>query len=230
MRFSTVEWWHSGTALRPKLYRKTPNPKIDPEEEVKIILDLEAEMRVEFQRRGVQFITERMPADRWEWFFLMQHYSTPTRLLNWSDTALVALYFAVAKRAREGDKNVGHDAAVYMLDPWWLNEHSFKEVHIVARGYRADGVALPDWEKAQHYLTNTISMTMSWELSVRWPSTPSHFLRRPAAQRSCFTIFGREKDGLKYAVKLSEPRLVRFDVKEDSISKIRRGLRWAGIA
>jgi hypothetical protein len=59
---------------------------------------------------------------------------------------------------------------------------------------------------------------------------PSHFLRRLAAQRSCFTIFGREKDGLKYAARLSEPHLVRFDVKEGSIREIAQDLRWAGIA
>jgi hypothetical protein len=226
----SVAWWLSGTALRPKLYRKVPDPKLDLEKDVKMLLDLEAEMRVEFRRRGAQLVTERAPVDKWEWYFLMQHYSAPTRLLDWSDAALVGLYFAVAKRGREGDRNSGHDAAVYMLDPWWLNEHAFKEVIPVPEEYRSDGPALPDWEEAQHYLTK--DEFDNDELGAKCPLAidPSHFLRRLAAQRSCFTIFGREKDGLKYVARLSEPHLVRFDVKKESIGEIRQDLRWAGIA
>jgi len=43
-------------------------------------------------------ITEWRPENKWEWYFLMQHYGAPTRLLDWSDGALVlvALYFALA--------------------------------------------------------------------------------------------------------------------------------------
>ncbi len=214
--------WLPRTVLQPKLYRDSYDSNL--------ILDLEAEMRVEFRRRGSQLITERAPVDKWEWYFLMQHHGAPTRLLDWSDAALVGLYFAVSKRGRNGDSNADADAAVYMLDPYWLNEQAFKEVSHLADECRSLGPALPDWDEAEHYLTD--EEFDNDELGVKCPLAivPSHFLRRLAAQRSCFTIFGREKDGLKLVAESPDSHLVKFDVKKESIPEIIQDLRWAGIS
>jgi hypothetical protein len=208
----SIEWWTSGTALRPKLYRNSYDSKV--------ILNLEAEIRVEFRRRGAQLITERPPVDRWGRYFLMQHYGAPTRLLDWSDAALVALYFAVSMRGRNDDKNA--DAAVYMLDPWRLNEQAFKEAKPVADEYRSLGPALPDWDEVEPYLTDDEFDNDELVLECPLAISPSHFSRRFAAQRSCFTIFGREKDGMKRFAENLEPHLVRFDVKKEAISGLFR--------
>ena len=47
---------------------------------------------------------------------------------------------------------------------------------------------------------------------------------------SRFTIFGRERDGLKAVAKCSDSRLVKFDVKKEAIPDIKRDLRLAGIS
>ncbi|WP_323098239.1 FRG domain-containing protein [Intrasporangium sp. YIM S08009] len=53
----------------------------------------EGAMLKRFMQDAQSFLVEG-PADRWEWLFLAQHHGVPTRLLDWSENALIALYFA----------------------------------------------------------------------------------------------------------------------------------------
>jgi len=54
--------------------------------------------------------------DLFAWLFLMQHYRLPTRLLDWSESPLVALYFAIEDEARDEA-----DGALWALLPTRLN-------------------------------------------------------------------------------------------------------------
>lgn len=56
----------------------------------------------------------------WDWLFLMQHYSVPTRLMDWSEDALVALLFAINVKATP--EELAKDPAVWCLNPVKLNE------------------------------------------------------------------------------------------------------------
>src|ERR1700731_554408 len=89
--------------LSPKVYRK-PFKGAD-----------EDEIRLEFQSQAIQLLSGRAPSSKWDWYFLMQHHRVPTRLLDWTENSLVALFFAVQEEIDN------RDGAVWVLDPWWLS-------------------------------------------------------------------------------------------------------------
>lgn len=70
-----------------------------------------------FKSKGVKFFPDK--AGYYEWLFLMQHYGTPTRLLDWSENAFVAIAFATQYRNEE---HSAKDAVVWCLDPFKINE------------------------------------------------------------------------------------------------------------
>lgn len=70
--------------------------------------------------QDAQSILQEAPQSAWEWLFLAQHHGVPTRLLDWSENALVALYFAT-----EADVSLAGteppDGRVWIVMPTTLN-------------------------------------------------------------------------------------------------------------
>jgi hypothetical protein len=179
----------------------------------------EAEIRHEFQSRALELLSGHRPADKWEWYFLMQHYGVPTRLLDWTENPLVALYFAVEDKHEE---YAGRPAAVWVIDPWWLNRK-------LRRGI--EGPMLHDWSEADSFVRELenefagTSVTRALPAAIEAP----YIDRRMSAQGSRFIIFGSTHDFTKvHFVKEKDCRLIRITVSPESIQGIAQELEVCG--
>jgi len=209
-----AEW-----SLLPKLYRLNPDDDA---------LDIEHEIREEFATRSPALsdyvkLSEDSELYNWESYFVMQHYGAPTRLLDWTESSLVALYFAV--RANTGNFN----AAVWAIDAWWLNRNVVDADEVIPP---ADpGTTKSDRAKVSRWLPERFRKGKSGRVP-RLPVAvyPTHSMRRISAQRSCFTIHGDDRNGFETLIRgRRSPPLVKFEIPSWEILQIRRTLGACGI-
>ena len=144
----------------------------------------EKELRHEFQSAGIQLVGSAVLRTKWDWYFLMQHYGAPTRLLDWTINPLVALFFSLEDHIEEKRTS---DAAVWAIDPWWLNKRQFSG---------CDGPLLPDWGEANGLLPDLDRAFAGAKVWHQLPVAiePPHLDERLSAQGSRFVVFGKTKD------------------------------------
>lgn len=82
------------------------------------LLNRELNLIKRFIQLAIPQMTDAIPSSAagWEWVFLMQHHNVPTRLLDWSESPLAAVWFALSDPQTEKEA-----AAVWCLDPLALN-------------------------------------------------------------------------------------------------------------
>jgi hypothetical protein len=164
----------------------------------------------------------------------MQHHGVPTRLLDWSDGALIALHFAINDKPRPPKSG----SVIYVLNPYWLlDELDHHEDRVDAKKrWKSFTEKVKDesydgeWERL--YLPSDDDDAE--EALLRTPESPllwdsPHVTRRVAAQRSRFMIFGTDPLWLSNRLGKQDVRLTSITIPQTAISRIRQELRDAGV-
>jgi hypothetical protein len=79
------------------------------------LLSIERLLLHEFKRTNPLLIEAHRPMDDWDYLTLGQHFGLPTRLLDWSNNALTALWFATAENFDSRETTVSAYAVVWIL-------------------------------------------------------------------------------------------------------------------
>ncbi len=205
--------------LTPKLYRGDYG---DVEELYK--KDVEDEILEEFIVRA-PILSANIPAhnDKWGWLFLMQHFGAPTRLLDWTEGALLALCFAVK------DNNGENNAIVWALDPYELNKRVTKSEKDWIIPASAACVSKEELTLLNPWLP--VRLKEKKEALPEWPIAiyPSHTERRISTQWSCFTVHGSNPIGLDEPPFTSPNWLKKIIIPSEKVQLIRKELLNCGI-
>jgi len=209
----------SGYKLLPSLYRHSTKRTIDA------IARLERDTMIWFRQRSIPF-TAKSLADDWDALFYMQHYRAPTRLLDWSESPFVALYFALMSASFSTTKSgvtYKDDAAVWILEPVSWNRHALNH-----QSYDGGILVTKDTELISYQPAESFAKMNNHPVAM----FGAHNSPRIVAQRGVFTIFGQNvasmDDAFETAV-FPSTCLTKIIIEKHIILEIRDSLLSYGV-
>jgi FRG domain len=215
---SAIPWFRGepscSTPLLPRVFRKMADGRAHNENQ---LLQM-------FRMKAPAFAQDATPPreNTDQWLFLAQHVGLPTRLIDWTESALVGLYFALQCR----------EPVVWMLDPFALNQASTTD-GTSKQAFTPTGYPLT-WFDPRGPVRNigSANINAAWEeesgaLELPVAVHPTYLHRRMSSQRSVFTVHGSKKEPLSDLV--PEQILRRFTIAKDAISPMLSDLHMLGI-
>jgi hypothetical protein len=217
--------WYRGCGklahkLKPSLYRHSGSKAIED------FIRLEKLLLEKFKQRSVPFHSRSL-ADPWEWLFLMQHFGVPTRLLDWSESPLMALFFAVTS-ARHSLGSRGRpvfcdDACIWFLDPEQWNKHA-----VDLKSFTGSVLTTDDPNAHAYKPVGDINMMKSFPIAIYG----AHNSQRIVAQRGVFVCFGKDTRPMEVVYSQENFRsecLMRLVIKKSRLPHMHEALRRHGL-
>lgn len=170
-------------ALVPSLYR---HPKIKDSSN---LLALEEQLVTRFRERAQPMVGRPLPENKLEMLFLMQHHGMPTRLLDWSENAFVALFFALSNTEKATDGRSAGASCVWLLRPVLWNKTVQSHIN-----YSGQPFSVGDARLTNGYVeVGNSAALMQKPVAVYGV----HNSPRIVSQRGVFTLFGSSTDSIE---------------------------------
>lgn len=158
-------------------------------------------------RQNANLLVEQSPKTEFDWLFVMQHYGVPTRLLDWTESPLVGLYFAVTEHPKA-------DGTLWVLKPIELNKQT------TAKPDEAKYIPSFEDDALKNYATIAVEKgNLTGILPVAVIATRNN--DRIQAQLGAFTISHSTKTPIedignkKHVASYSIPAAAKGKIKED---------------
>ncbi len=208
---------------------------------------LEMSLTTQFASMGLQFVPkEEIPPHNagnfaeWEWYFLMQHYGLPTRLLDWTEDPLAGMYFALSTIAdRASPAAIPCVWVLFPVELIRLTVQNDPELIMPGLGFTQHWLYARNEDERPDRCWPALPSTFAFggiDFSNKYPLAiqPIRRSRRIIAQRGVFTVHGAANEGIDEflgydddpgLVTATSQRLVRLEIDPAAVREIWADLR-----
>lgn len=154
--------------------------------------------------------------DAWQLYSLMQHYGMPTRLLDWTQSPLTALYFALENESAA----LENKRVIWAICPAKINKNTKNGEYVFN--------SLNEGAVVDQYLPASLSPAHLKDISL--PSGPIALKipqtnKRIKSQQGCFTVHGSATESIdQYLVDGDTNYAAKIIIKESDRKKFQKNL------